>query len=761
MISSRILIVLFLLTVSYSGFLHAAQIEVVGKHTRADGSLHDFQVLDGDALSPGDRFQIIITATEATYYSIVYVSRDGNTAQIFPPGNRPGRIKGGVRQYVPGIENFFTLDVNGGRELMFIVTSPNQISNMNSVLKTAATLTSSQQVYDYLRKRLPNVQKLEITNTGKSVSLTVDQVSSSLVRDLSATYAKNPWPASVSQDYDQQQRVRRADDNSIPEEVRRRTAEVRSLLKRPSGATGSSSLRTVEVPSATPVPSTGEIRRDAAMLVAEKERQEEEARLRRARLDEEEHQRQQAMEAARLAQEQAEDEARRLQQQREAAERLEAQRRAEEEAMTIALEERRQAIAAAEAEAQRQAQLRAEEERKEAERRRLEEERLEQIRQAEAARREEERRIAVAAEAERLRKLEEQRMQAQRQALEAEEREEVERLRLLEEQRQQAEKLALAEAERKEAARLAAEAEAERQRRVEEERREAARLAAEETRRQEQERLVAAEKARIDAERQALAAAEEEALRMQQQRELAEQQRLERERAEEEARLVAEQRAKEVAERQAEETQRQAEIAAEEGAMKADQLALEEKLRQQEAAEEERRRASQGKGLFGQILALVKGEDDDNTAGEPESVTEDKTDSRATTVVETDSTGEVILNEGQAEVRPVVTDQNAEAPKEAVVVLQAPDRPAPKKLTAPAPVRSAPPASDTVVRDEASQEVTRDLYGQVASAIVSIKTSNDPDAAGFILDSKGHILTAWHVICLLYTSDAADDLQPV
>ena len=744
MIFSRIFRALLLITVLFAGALHAAQIEVAGKHSRADGSVYDFQVVDGDALSPGDRFQIIITANEPTYYAIVYVSRDGNAAQIFPQNNRAGRIKRGTRQYVPGIENFFTLDVNGGRELMFIVTSPNNISNLRSVLKNASSMTSSSQVHDYLSKRLHNVQKLEITNTGKNLTSTVDQVSSSLVRDLSATYEKNPWPASVSQDYAQQQRVRQGDDNSIPEAVRRRTAEVRSLLKRPAGATGSSSLRTVKVPGATTVPSTGEIRRDTAMLVAEKERQEEEARLRQVRLAEEERQRQAEIEAARLAQQQAEAEAQRLQLQREEAERLEAQRQAEQEALEKSLEEKRQAIAAADLEAQRQAELRAEEERLEAEGIRLEQERLEQIRLAEAAKREEERRIAEAAEAERLLKLEEERREAARLALAAEEREEAERLLKLEEERREAERLALAEARRKEAARLAEEAEAERQRILEAERREAERLAAEEARRKEDERLAAEQAARQEADRRALAAAEAEAARLQQERELAQQQRLERERAEEQARLVAEQRAQELVERQSEEARRQAEIAAEEEQLQAEQLALNEKLRQQQAAEEAQGDQAQSKGFFGQMLALVKGEDGSDSAGETGTV-DDRAAAQSTTVVETDSTGEVILNEGQRDTQPVLTNQAAEAPREAVVVLQAPDRPAPKKLTAPAPVRPAT-ASAEQSEDGSGREIARDLYDQVASAIVSINTKNDPDAAGFILDSRGHILTAWHVI---------------
>ena len=57
----------FLVTFS----VQAAQIGVIGQHTRSDGSIYDFEVVDGDALSPGDRFQIIIDSDRNIFYSVI------------------------------------------------------------------------------------------------------------------------------------------------------------------------------------------------------------------------------------------------------------------------------------------------------------------------------------------------------------------------------------------------------------------------------------------------------------------------------------------------------------------------------------------------------------------------------------------------------------------------------------------------------------------------------------------------------------------
>jgi hypothetical protein len=467
------------------------------------------------------------------------------------------------------------------------------------------------------------VQKLEITNTGKRIASSTDQVSSSLVRDIERTYAKNPWPDTSASDGNNKSRVRRGDDNSIPEAVRRRTAEVRSLLKTPRGTTGSSSLRTVQVtPSQTiGVPAGGEIRRDTAMLMAQKEKQAEEARLRQERLGKEERQRQQQIAVAKQEREAAEAKAKRLQGEREVAERLEAQRIAEAEAVARELELKRQAIAKSEAEARLQVELQ-------------------------------------------------------------------------EEQEHMAEQTVTGKARKYEA-----------------------------------ERLIAEEAKRLETERRALAETEALAQRIEEDRLLAEQQRQEKERAEAKAKQLAEQHAAEEKDRLAAEARRQAEIAAEEESIRAEQKALEEKLRL--AKEEEAARDEEGdKGIFSQMLALVSGDKAEKTTADT-----------ATVVVETDSTGEVILNEPVAESQIEFTNSAAAAPREAVVVLQAPLRPVEKKMSAPAPVRITLEDGKPIDKAAAS-----DMAAQIASAIVSISTSNDPQASGFILDSKGHILTAWHVI---------------
>lgn len=388
-------------------WVHAATVEVLGKHQRTDGSIYNFQVQDGDALSPGDRFQIVIEAKKRTFYSVIYFSRDGKATQLFPLRNKRGDIKAGSRLFIPSKDNYFTLDTNGGRELMFVVTSPHAISNIKSVLKGSKKVgNTSEEIYAYLKGRLASVEKLEITNTGGKVTGLADQISSGLVRDISRTYEANPWPESFSKATDSRRRTRRSGDTSIPSEVRRRAKEVRALLRRPAGAPSSSSLRTVKVDQ-----KSGRVRRDTPMLANNEEQKKATAEAARVdekvkRLEEEQAAARQEAEEKRLQEELAEvvrikEEERRL----ELAKAEEAARRLGEEPIAavravaeVKRLEKEQKAAAEEAEAKRLETERTEAARVAEENRRLEEERVTAARAAAEVKRLEEERLLAGSE---------------------------------------------------------------------------------------------------------------------------------------------------------------------------------------------------------------------------------------------------------------------------------------------------------------------------------------------------------------------------
>ncbi|TNF91461.1 MAG: DUF4384 domain-containing protein [Gammaproteobacteria bacterium] len=384
---------LVLLCLFFPLHAYASSLEVIGKHDRSDGSTYDFKVHDGDALSPGDRFQIILRATEQLYYSILYYSRDGQATKIFPPSGMQGRLKAGAQRYVPDQENYFTLDSNGGRELLFVVVSPHPMKNLESVLQRSETLDNDPQaIHDYLRNRLGNVEKLEILNTGKRLVGQADSVSDSLSRALAAAYKANPWPAeSVSDAPISRQRTRIDEDNSIPLAVRQRAEEVRQQMRGDRGSSSATSLRTTQYTSA---PKAGQIQRDA---VRRPSAAEEKAK------------------AEQLAAQRAEAE--RVQAERQAAERAEAERRAAEsraaeQARAEQLAVQRAVAQRAEAARMEAEQMQAERqtaERAEAERRAAEQARAEQLavqravaQQAEAARMEAERMQAEGQAAERV-----------------------------------------------------------------------------------------------------------------------------------------------------------------------------------------------------------------------------------------------------------------------------------------------------------------------------------------------------------------------
>ncbi len=626
---------------------HAANIEIRGLHQRTDGSIHNFDVLDEDALHPGDRFQVILSADTQTYYSIVYVSRSGDIAQIFPPENQTGTIVAGVKQYIPGSNNYFALDSNGGRELMYIITDERILENLSAVLKQAQQVGNSPaEIHRFLQVYFKRVDKMEIINTGKDIDGLNDNIAEGLVQDIVESYSVNPW-SDLQIRQEEQDAHRRSVDNSIPEEVRRRAREVRSLLRRPSGTPSSSSLRMVAVPQSTDSEKKGasgttekafdDTPTDAGVdlkTIADQNAgvSTDTTNAESLAAEREELEQQERLLVAQMEREQAEAEARRLKEEKEAARRLKEQRMAEAQAAKERLLRQREALAKAETEARRKAQLEA---------------------------------------------------------------------------RRSAEQKAARETRRKEAKYAAAE---------EELRKEAERIAAE---------RAAAEARRMETQRMALLEAEKEAQRLEKEREAAEATRLEKERQEREARRIAELKAAEEAHRL--EEQRLAEIATREKAarLEKERKDLEERLRAEQMKAEE--------ANIQRIAASMEPAEDkseaesqqflDDVSGDPESNEQ---------VV----AGDEPQIDGTGEAASVVSTK----PRGAVVVFQSEYKPETKPLSVPVPQEK------TINDSNPGEEQLGALYARIASSIVSIRTDNDDQAAGFILSEQGNILTGWHVI---------------
>ena len=662
---------------------HAANIEVRGLHQRTDGTIHNFDVLDGDALHPGDRFQVILSTDTQIYYSIVYVSRSGDIAQIFPPGNQPGIIVAGLKQYIPDSNNYFALDSNGGRELMYIITDDQILKNLPAVLRQAQQIGNAPaEIHRFLQGHFKHVDKMEIINTGKKIDGLSDNIAEGLVQDIVESYLINPW-SELQIRQEEQDVHRRSADNSIPEEVRRRAREVRSLLRRPSGTPSSSSLRMVAVAQSTNNEKQGasgktetafnNTQKDAGVdlkTIADRNTgvSTDTTNAESLAAEREELERRERLLVTKMEREQAEAEARRLKEEKEAAQRLKEQHMAEAQAAEERLLRQREALAKAEAEAKRKAQLEA---------RRIAEQKA-----TREARRKEIEHVAA-----KERRKEAERIAAERAAAEV--------------RRMDAQRLALLEAE-KEARRLEKESEAA----------EAVRL---EKERQEQE-------ARRIAELKAV----EEMRRLEEQR-LAEKKRQERE-----ARRIAELKAVEEARRL--EEQKLAEIEMRETAarLEKERKDLEERLRaeQMEAEEADLQRIAAS-------MELTENKPETKSPGLLNDVSEAGVNEQVVTGNEPQVDGaEETLSSEVNEDASVVSAK----PREAIVVLQSEYKSEIKPLSVPASRKEA------IIDSSPGEEQFRTLYARVASAIVSIRTGNNDQAAGFILSEQGNILTSWHVI---------------
>ncbi len=624
---------------------HATDVEARGSYQRADGSVRNFKVLDGDVLRPGDRFQIILSADTPIYYSVVYVSRNGEIAQISPPGEQPGKIAAGVKQYVPGSDNYFALDSNGGRELMYVITDEQNLKNLPAMLSQAQQIGNiPEEIHRFLQDQFKQVDKMEIVNTGTETEVLKDNVTSGLVQDITQSYLINPWSELQIREVEQEVR-RRSADNSIPAEVRRRAREVRSLLSQPAGAPDGSSLRMVTASQST------DRKNQAAPGRAETafNNTQDDAVDTQSVATEVTTVRPQ--DTQRIAARQAAEEARRLEEQRlaqiaaEEASRLEEERRTTEKAK---LERERQ-----QREAQRIAELQAAEEA-----RRLEEQRLAQIATEEVSRLEEERRTTEKT------KLEKERQQQEAQRI-------------------------------------------------------AALKANEEARRLEEQRL-----AQI---------ATEEASRLEEERRATEKAKLEKKRQQQEAQRIAELQAAEEARRLEEQRLAQAAASAEADRLEAERRILEKQLRAEQIQAEETVDTQEivtDREPFENDSQTIPAELSDSV---PE-IREDNEQTVSADESEAGDVGETILSEIE---EAAITSVK---PREPVVVLQSKSSPEVKSLSVPAPQREA------VAGNNPDEEQLRNLYARVASAIVSIRTDNDDQAAGFMLNRQGNILTSWHVI---------------
>lgn len=213
-----------------------AEIAFIGQHQRGNGPAREFTLRDGDALNPGDKFQILITTkATAVFYAIIYVARDGAITQIFPAQNKPGEVPPGATRFVPDENNHFALDANGGRELMFVITHERPMGDLPAILKEIqAAVAAPAEILTALKSRFAAAQKLEITNTGRTAAGPADPIAHGLVSDIERAYTLNPWPAGLREAPNAGEPA----DDSIPEEVRRKAEEVRELLRRPAASAG-------------------------------------------------------------------------------------------------------------------------------------------------------------------------------------------------------------------------------------------------------------------------------------------------------------------------------------------------------------------------------------------------------------------------------------------------------------------------------------------------------------------------------------------
>ena len=476
--------ILFVLMVTgLLGPVQATTITVQGKHQREDGSDYNFQVIDGDVLNPGDRFQVIIDAEQISYYAVIYIADTGQATQIFPVENQLGKIAAGQRQYIPAPGSSFTLDTGVGRELMFIVTANQAIRDMQGILQ-GVPVGNTAAIKTYLSQYFPVVEKLEIINTQRRVSGLVDQVASGLVNDLSRRYAESPWDASAVEEQDELDN-RRRDADLIPFDVRKRAQEVRALLK-PATDVAQSALGIVsDLPLAKTQQQLAQeqqrLEQEQARQLAEQQRLEQEREERARQQEMELAQQQLAQEQQRLEQEQARQlaEQQRLEQERE--------ERARQQEMELAQQQL----------AQEQQRLEQEQARQLAEQQRLEQEREERARQQEM-------------------ELAQQQLAQEQQRLEQEQARQLAEQQRLEQERARQQEMELAQQQ------LAQE-----QQRLEQE--QARQLA--EQQRLEQEREERARHQEMELAQQQLAQ-EQQRLEQEQARQLAEQQRLEQEREE-------------------------------------------------------------------------------------------------------------------------------------------------------------------------------------------------------------------------------------
>ncbi|GMQ96899.1 MAG: hypothetical protein BMS9Abin15_0583 [Gammaproteobacteria bacterium] len=207
-------------------------VDVYGERTRANGKVHGFRVEDGDAMRPGDRFQIRIRPGQDAYVYVVHYGSSSQASLIYPFRGVPegGLVKSGEWRVVPGPDLFFTLDDTTGRELMFVLASDKPIRNLGDIFAEMQQVGGSDPIalQGVLERAAPRVKKVEIKNIGpKGNKSGVDILVRSMVNEYTRRYQANPWPETEYGATLRQRRRSIREDESIPEAVRQRSASLK------------------------------------------------------------------------------------------------------------------------------------------------------------------------------------------------------------------------------------------------------------------------------------------------------------------------------------------------------------------------------------------------------------------------------------------------------------------------------------------------------------------------------------------------------
>ena len=106
------------------------------------------RITDNATLRTGDRIQMFVSPVTSCFVYVLHEDPDGEMTLLFPatPGAFPPGYGIDKRFYVPAAKAWLELDSSTGTERIYLVASPQRLTQLEALLKPSGTAVTRKRV---------------------------------------------------------------------------------------------------------------------------------------------------------------------------------------------------------------------------------------------------------------------------------------------------------------------------------------------------------------------------------------------------------------------------------------------------------------------------------------------------------------------------------------------------------------------------------------------------------------------------------------